>query len=316
MTTDKNQSMLNHAHLRSFKWVLLISILLSVFGCASKDKKIERGSEQDLYNQAQSLLNSSNWSSAIEALQLLEEYYPFGTYAEQSQLDLIYAYYRTSENEAAVAAADRFIRLHPQHRNVDYAYYMRGISSFYNESVFSSFFPTDYTLRDPGSARDSFDYFATLIARYPESSYVPDSKQRMIYLRNTIARGEINVANYYFKRGAYLAAANRGRWVVESLQETPAVPDALAVMAQAYHLLGMQNLSDDAVSVLKLNFPNHPALDEGEFNYRYGRDEKRSWVSYLTFGLFDQDPSIEFDTRKHYNTMYPNAQPVSAPPNS
>jgi outer membrane protein assembly factor BamD len=138
----------------------------------------------------------------------------------------------------------------------------------------------------------------------------------MIYLRNTIARGEINVANYYFKRGAYLAAANRGRWVVESLQETPAVPDALAVMAQAYHLLGMQNLSDDAVSVLKLNFPNHPALDEGEFNYRYGRDEKRSWVSYLTFGLFDQDPSIEFDTRKQYNTMYPNAQPVSAPPNS
>jgi len=293
---------------------LLCTVLYTLAGCASKDQKIERGSEQDIYNQAQSLLDSSNWTSAIEALQLLEEHYPFGSYAEQAQLDLIYAYYRTSENEAAIAAADRFIRLHPQHRNVDYSYYMRGIASFYNESVFSSFFPTDYTTRDPGSARDSFDYFSTLIARYPESSYVPDAKQRMIYLRNTIARGEINVANYYFKRGAYLAAANRGRWVVENLQETPAIPDALAVMAQAYHLLGMLDLSEDAVLVLSLNFPSHPALVGGEFDFQFGSDKKRSFVSKITFGLFDQDPTIEFDTRKQYNQMYPDAEQAAPPP--
>jgi len=284
--------------------------------CASKEEKIERGSEQDLYNQAQSMLDASNWTSAIEALQLLEEYYPFGSFAEQSQLDLIYAYYRTSENDAAIAAADRFIRLHPQHRNVDYAFYMRGIASFYNESVFSSFFPTDYTSRDPGSATESFDYFSTLITRYPQSAYAPDAKQRMVYLRNTIARGEISVANYYFKRGAYLAAANRGRWVVENLQETPAVPDALAVMAQAYHLLDMQDLSDDAVKVLALNFPNHPALDGDKFNYRFGRDEKRSWVSWASFGLFDRKPTIKFDTREQYNQMYPGAQNAEQPPNS
>ena len=296
---------------------MTVGVLLCVLSaCSSNDQKIERGSEQDLYKQAQSLLDSSNFTSAIEALQLLEEYYPFGSYAEQAQLDLIYAYYRTSENEAAIAASDRFIRLHPQHRNVDYAYYMRGIASFYNESVFSSFFPTDYTTRDPGSARDSFEYFSSLIARYPDSSYVPDAKQRMIYLRNTIARGEINIANYYFKRGAYLAAANRGRWVVENLQETPSVPDALAVMAQAYQLLGMTDLSEDAVEVLVLNFPTHPALKEGAFDFQYGSDKKRSLVSKLTFGVFDQSPTIKFDTRKQYNQMYPGAEQAPRPPNA
>lgn len=296
------------------KFLLLCTLLTAVLGCASKDKKKERDTEQALYEQVQSLLDSSSWTAAIEALQLLEEYYPFGSYAEQAQLDLIYAYYRTSENDAAIAAADRFIRLHPRHRNVDYAYYMRGIASFYNESVFSSFFPTDYTTRDPGSARDSFDYFSSLITRYPESAYVPDAKQRMIYLRNTIARGEINVANYYFKRGAYLAAANRGRWVVENLQETPAVPDALAVMAQAYQLLGMRDLSSDAVKVLSYNFPGHPALKNGEFDFQFGREKKRSLVSKLTFGLFDQDPTIKFDTRRRYNRMYPGAERASPPP--
>lgn len=307
---------LKHISALCAKFALLCAFFYFLSACSSNKEKAERGSEQDLYNQVQSLLDSSNWSGAIDALQLLEEYYPFGVYAEQAQLDIIYAYYRSSENDAAIAAADRFIRLHPQHRNVDYAYYMRGIASFYNESVFSSFFLTDYTTRDPGSARDSFDYFSTLISRYPESSYVPDAKQRMIYLRNTIARGEINVANYYFKRGAYLAAANRGRWVIENLQETPAVPDALAVMAQAYHLIGMVDLSEDAVRVLRLNFPAHPALDGDEFDYQYGTDKKRSLISRLTFGLFDQSPSIKFDTRKQYNHMYPGVEEGASPPSA
>ncbi|WP_096087332.1 outer membrane protein assembly factor BamD [Agaribacterium haliotis] len=284
----------------------LASVCLSLtllVGCAS-DEDYGRGSEQEVFERAQRYLDSYSWELAIDTLQALEENFPFGTYAEQAQLELIYAYYKAGEFEAALASADRFIRLHPQHRNVDYAFYMRGIASFYNDSVFSSFFPVDTTMRDPGTAKESFNHFAELLNEYPQSPYALDAEKRMIYLRNTLARAEINVANYYFKRGAYLAAANRGRWVVENMQGTPAVPDALAVMAQAYHLIDMQPLSEDAIKVLKYNYPHYPALEDGEFDYQYGSDQDRSWVSYVTFGVFDKRPSIKFDTRKVYDPFY------------
>ena len=257
-----------------------------------------------MYERAERYLDSYSWDMAVNTLQALEENFPFGTYAEQAQLELIYAYYRASEFEAALATAERFIRLHPKHRNVDYAYYMRGIASFYNDSAFTSFFPVDTTQRDPGTAKASFDYFSQLINQYPQSPYGLDAEKRMIYLRNMIARGEINVANYYFKRDAYLAATNRGRWVVENMQGTPAIPDALAVMAQGYHLIDMEPLAEDAVRVLKHNYPDYPALKDGEFDYQYGIDQRRSWVSYVTFGVFDKRPSIKFDTRTQYDPFY------------
>ena len=293
-------------------------ICLSVWlgGCASTEEKLSKSSEQEVYERAQRYLKGSSWELAIQTLQALEENFPFGSYGEHAQLELIFAYFRAGEYEAAIAASDRFVRLHPQHRNVDYAFYMRGIASFYNESAFSSMFPVDVTQRDPGTAKDAFNYFGQLLSIFPESAYALDATKRMTYLRNSLARSEINVANYYFKRGAYLAAANRGRWVVENMQTTPAVPDGLAVMAQAYYLLDMKELAESSEKVLIHNFPDHPAIKDGKFNYFYGREEKKSIVRYLTGGLFGKRNNIVFDSREQYNPFYFDDAQVEAPPKS
>jgi len=153
--------------------------------------------------------------------------------------------------------------------------------------------------RDPGAARDSFAFFSQLLARYPASQYAPDAKLRMIYLRNLLARYEVHVANYYFKRGAYLAAANRGRYVVENFQQTPAVPDALAVMVQAYELMELPDLAADTLITLRANYPQHSAIDEqGNFVDRFStKQEKPSWVNRLSLGFLDRPQPPVFDSR-------------------
>lgn len=286
---------------------IILTSLLILNACSSQDEQTKHSTEKEFYEAAQQQLNSSRWELAIENLQALETNFPFGTYAEQAQLELIYAYYRSYDHEAAIAAADRFIRLHPQHRNVDYAYYMKGLSSFTEgKGMFERFLKTDLSKRDPGSARQSFAYFAQLLARFPNSEYAPDARKRMIYLRNLLARSEINVANYYLKRGAYIAAANRGRYVVENFQQTPAVPDALAVMVQSYKLLGMDDLGENALKILQTNYPKHPALGkDSTFNYNYSsRIGDTSWVSKATLGLFDKKDPPGFDSRTQYNPEF------------
>ena len=290
---------------------LALLVLLSSCSFFKKDKdNSEFGAgliESELYERALSSLESNQSRTAVEYLEALESQFPFGSYAEQAQLELIYAYYRSFDHEAATAAADRFIRLHPEHPNVDYAYYMRGLITFTREASFiGQFLPLDITTRDPGSARESFAHFSELLVRYPNSTYGPDARKRLVYLRNMLARHEINVANYYFKRGAYLAATNRGKFVVENFQGSPAVPDGLAVMAQGYTLLGYQELADSATQVLALNYPDHPALDEqGNFKDRdiAGRIE-RSWLNRATFGIMDKPETLGFDTRELYNAEY------------
>ncbi len=294
--------------------ILLLLACLSLSGCSwfsSSDEDVDkdeiRNTEKGFYETIQKNLRTQNWTVAIKNLQALESQHPFGKYAEQAQLELIYAYYQTSDYEAAIAAADRFIRLHPQHQNVDYAHYMKGLSSFSQSRGFiSNFSFTDSTDRDPGHARDSFVAFGELLSMYPDSPYAPDARKRMIYLRNLLARYEIHVANYYFKRGAYVAAANRGRYVVENYQMTPSVPDALAIMAQAYHLLEMYDLADSAVEVLATNYPDYPYLDsQGNFQFRDDvGGQNRSLSSKLTFGLYDFAPPPGFDTREIYNPVY------------
>ncbi len=291
--------------------LLIIAMLTVVLlgGCSSNDDKGEKPetSEDLIYKAAQRNLNAHQWKIAIDNLQLLEENFPFGQYAEQAQLELIYAYHESYDPEAALAAADRFIRLHPQHRNVDYAYYMKGLSTFpEGNSILNRFVPTDITNKDTSNAKESFGHFAQLLARFPGSPYAADAEKRMIYLRNLLARYEIHVANYYFKRGAYLAATNRGRYVVENFQKTPAVPDALAVMIQGYHLMDMPELAENSLKVLRSNYPNYPALkSNGEFNYSFNiGDEAPSWINRLTFGLFDKAEPPGFDSRKLYNSLY------------
>ena len=295
---------------------LYLSLILCLSGCSwfgggdDKDEsaaETENFTERQFYDIIERNLGAANWDRAITNLQALEAQYPFGAYAAQAQLNLIYAYFRSHDYQAAIASSDRFIRLHPQHDNVDYAYYMKGLAAYTDaRGFFSNFMPTDATARDPGPARESFAAFNQLLVRYPDSPYAADGRKRMIFLRNHLARYEINVANYYFRRGAYLAAVNRGRFVVENYQKTPSVPDGLAVMTQGYYLLGMQELADDAAQILATNYSNHPALNEdGSFIFRDDvSGEKRSWLNKLSFGLAGNAEAPGYDTREIYNPVY------------
>ena len=261
--------------------------------------------EREFYDKIQRSLRSKNWQVAIANLQLLESQFPFGKYAEQSQLELIYAQYMSSDYSSSIASAERFIRLHPQHPNVDYAIYVKGLSEFYQSGrLFDGLFNLDNSTRDIGTARESFATLGQLIEQYPNSPYAPDARQRLISLRNQLARSEINVANYYFSRGALVAAANRGQFVVENFQQSPAVADGLAVIAQAYHMMGKDELADNAVKVLATNFPDYPQLDGDKFDYDSRSLFPSSWLlRRLPQSLTSHVVPPAFDTRDHYNNQ-------------
>jgi outer membrane protein assembly factor BamD len=275
------------------KHLLLIAFLALTAACSSNEEVDENLGEDALYQQAQADLENKSYTSAISKLRALESRYPFGRYAEQAQLELIYAYYKNIEPEAAKSSAERFIRLHPQHPNVDYAYYLRGLSSFDRDrGLVARYLPLDLTKRDPGAARDSYNEFAQLTSRFPQSRYAPDAKARMIYLRNLLAAYDVHVAHYYLQRQAYVAAANRGRYVVENFQETPAVADALAVMVEAYQRLTLTELADASLETLRLNYPEHPSLVDGQFVPRETEDDNRSWLGRATLGLIETDTPL------------------------
>ena len=276
------------------KHLLLIAILALTAACSSKQPEVDENlSEVELYQQAQADLDNRSYTQAIAKLKALESRYPFGRYAEQAQLELIYAYYKNAEPEAAKSSAERFIRLHPQHSNVDYAYYLKGLASFdQDRGLLARFLPLDMTKRDPGAARDSYNEFAQLTSRYPTSRYAPDAKQRMIYLRNLLAAYEIHVGHYYLTRQAYVAAANRGRYVVENFQETPSVGDGLAIMTEAYQRLSLDDLAASSLETLKLNYPDHPSLESGEFVPLEEEADNRSWLAKATLGLIETETPL------------------------
>jgi outer membrane protein assembly factor BamD len=289
---------------RSYLILALLVSVIALQSCSSNKNKnpFSNYNEQKLYEVAQGHLKGNRFVLAVEALQQLESDFPFGKYANSAQLSLIYAYYRSSEPALAESAAARFIRLQPNHPNVDYAYYLRGLTAFPKaDTLFQSAFGSDLSQKDMDSTQKAFIRFSELVDRFPESQYAPDAAKRMEYLRNLLARSEVNVANYYLDRGAYLAAANRGRYVVENFQKSPAVPDALAVMVQSYNALNMPLLAEDSLSILKLNYPEYPALTkEGEFDFDYYRQGTKSLVGALTFGLIDYSRQPGFDTREQY----------------
>ncbi len=299
--------------LKRFLPFVLVGSLTLLTACSSTKKEEKTISEADLYHAAEEQLDNEQWEASIKNLQSLEENFPFGTYAEQGQLELIYAYYSSQKPDEAIATANRFIRLHPQHRNVDYAYYMLGMSSFTKDKgMFERVMPADMTKRDPGAARESLGNFTQLLNRFPDSPYAADAKKRMLFLRNLLARYEIHVANYYFKRGAYVAAVSRGRYVLENYPKTPAIPDSLAVMVQGYHLLGMQDHAEEMLNILRINYPEYPALNKnGKFDYDYATDNQRSWFGIITLGLFTKHDGIGFDTREIYDAEYKKAPRVT-----
>lgn len=279
----------------------LVALALLLAGCSSipffgkKDEDPEardiNSTEQQMYRQAQGLLRSASYSQAIDSLQRLEARFPFGRYAEQAQLEIIYAHYMAYDQDAARASANRFIRLHPQHSSVDYAYYLRGLASYNkNAGLFDRLFTTDAAKRDINPAREAFADFTQMLSRFPDSNYAPDARARMLYLRDMLARHEVHVADYYMRRGAYVAGANRARYVVENYPRSASVDDALAVLIEANYKLGLEDAANDALRVLAANYPDYPAFDDsGNLVLTEAvRNRDRSWLNLVTLGLLDR----------------------------
>jgi outer membrane protein assembly factor BamD len=244
-------------------WQFFIAALilgLSLTGCGllpEVQDETAGWSAQKLYSEAKSNLNDGNYERAIKLYETLEARFPYGAYAQQAQLEIAYAYYKDNEPISSIAACDRFIKLHPNHSNVDYAYYLKGLANFTEEQgLMTQFSKQDMSERDPKAAREAFEAFKELVSRFPESKYAADAQARMKYLVNAIALNEVHVARYYLKREAYVAAVNRAKNVVSSYPEAPAIEQALAILAVAYDKLGITDLRDDALRVLKLNYPN------------------------------------------------------------
>ena len=222
-------------------------------------------SAQKFYTEAKEKLSDGNYSAAITLFESLEARFPYGRFAQQAQLETAYAYYKDQEQASAIAAADRFIKLHPNHANVDYAYYLKGLANF-NDNwgimsyVMQGVLKQDMSERDSKASRESFEHFRILVTRYPDSKYAPDARQRMAHLINVVAMSEIYVARYYMKRKAYIAAANRAQFALREYPTTPATEEALFIMVKAYDMLGLDDLRDDAERVLQQNFPDSSHL--------------------------------------------------------
>lgn len=234
--------------------ILLMAGLLSACASLSAQNDPAKWPPERFYEDAQQALKIGDYQNAIKQLEELEKYHPFSPYTQQGQLEQAYAYYKYDEPDNAIASADRFIKLYPRHPNVDYAYYIKGLASYDRGlSNLDHALGLDPADRDPKAAHEAFQYFSELVTRFPASRYVADANQRMIYLREMLARHEVTVAEYYLRRGAPIAAANRARYTVENFPQTPAVIDALAIMSKAYQHLGLNDLAQDTDEVLRLN---------------------------------------------------------------
>lgn len=239
--------------------LLLIPVLLS--GCAAaKRAQVDLNDPVALYERGKKSLDDGYYETSIRHFQELTTRFPFGDHAQQAQLDTAYAYYRLNQPEPAIATADQFIRTYPRHEHIDYAYYIRGLANFdQTRGMLDDRLRLDPAKRDPRSARESFRYFSELITRFPDSRYAPDAAQRMVHLRQYLARHELHVADYYMRRGAWVAAANRAKFVIETFPRTPAVEEALVIMARAYEALELDDLAATSLRVLEENYPERGA---------------------------------------------------------
>lgn len=242
-------------HFKSLSWALIAGVAL-VTGCSSTPpEKIT--TPEPLYDRAKKALDQGDYSDAIKNYEVLEARFPFSNVARQGHLDLMYAYYKNNAPESAIDQAEQFIRENPTHPRVDYAYYIKGLANFERDRNFlERWFRVDLSKRPPSSARSSFQSFQSLVQRFPDSQYAPDSRQRMISLRNRLADYELHVARYYMKRGAYVGALNRSKFLLENYDGAPGIKEALQIMEEAYTHLGLTDLAANTEKVLKENYPN------------------------------------------------------------
>jgi len=231
------------------------ALLLSACGSLSREPA-EKMSAEQLYAEARTELAAGNWQRARELLTRLEARYPFGRYAQQAQIEIAYAYYKEGESAQAIAAADRFLKLNPNHPFADYVLYLKGLASFNDDlGLFGRWVGTDPSHRDPRAMRDAFDVFRELVSRHPDSRYAADATARMNYLVTAMAQSEVNIARFYLERGAFVAAAQRAQGALRDYAGTPAAEEALSILIRAYDGLGLEQLRDDARRVLQLNYP-------------------------------------------------------------
>ncbi len=238
-------------------WLRLIPLLAVLFtlGCATTgDDELANLSANELYKRAKDALAASDFETAINTFEKLEARYPFGKYAQQAQLEIAYAYYKFDEPDSAIAAADRFISNNPGNEHLDYAYYLKGLANYTRGmSVVDRLANREPSERDTRALREAFSDFTTLVQKFPNSRYAEDAKKRLVYLHNQLAEYEINVARYYMRREAWVAAANRAKYVIENYQRTPAAREALQVLVVAYTRMGLDDLARDAQRVLDQN---------------------------------------------------------------
>lgn len=251
----------------------VLAVLLSLLsGCGLLPDKIDetaKWSANKLYSEAHDAMTEGAYDKAIKYFEKLEARYPYGRHAQQAQIEVAYAHYKLNEPAAALAACDRFIRLHPNHPNVDYAYYLKGLVNFNDDlGLLNSISRQDLTERDPKALKDAFLAFKELVTKLPESRYAADATARMNYLVNAMASHEVHVARYYLDRGAYVAAVNRAQGAIKTYPDAPANEEALFIVVKAYDNLGMNDLRDDAERVMRKNFPKSRYYTRG-----LGREE-------------------------------------------
>lgn len=246
--------------------MLCLVMMMSLSSCSYLLKPfiappIDQLSAQQLFNGGKSSLASGDYSTAAKYFESLNAQYPFGKYSQQAMMDLIYAYYKKGDNPSAAAAAQRYIHLYPRAKNVDYAYYMKGVANFeQNRGLFADYLPMDLSQRDPGTMLESYQDFRTLLRRFPDSQYAADGRQRMIFLRNMFAKKELSIAQFYMHKKMYVAADNRANYLVQNYPQAPQVEPALVIMVKANRKLGIKKNAQQALSVLRLNYPNSKAL--------------------------------------------------------
>jgi outer membrane protein assembly factor BamD len=265
---------------RSVTALASIALALALGGCSLFGDKSDAKKEwtaAEYYGAAKQEFEAHNWDSAIKLYEALESKFPFGRFAQQAQLEVAYCYYKQGESASAITALEKFIKLHPNHQNIDYALYLKALVNFREDlGPLSTIVSQDLADRDPKAARESFEAFKELVARFPESRYVDDSRKRMAYLVEALARHEIHVARYYLARGAYLAAVNRAQDALTKYPSSPSAHrEALDIMVDAYDRMGLTELRDDTKKVIARNFPQDPAAHKTS-----GRTASGSWWKF------------------------------------
>ncbi len=238
-----------------------LAVVAACHGLPEKTDETATWNNNKLYTEAQDALSSGDWSKCAKYFESLEGRDPFGHFAQQAQINVAYCSWKDGENDAADEAIDRFIRLHPDHPDIAYAYYLKGMIHFNDDlGLFGRFSGQDMSERDPKSLREAYDAFKQVVDKYPQSKYAPDSAQRMRYIVNALASHEVHVADYYYRRGAYVAAINRAQLTITEYKSAPAIEDALHIMILSYQKLDQPQLADDTRRVLASTFPDSPYL--------------------------------------------------------